>query len=228
MLKSFIVMSASTENFLKTIYCFQKLEARDTKPGSIAKALGISNAAATDMARKLSEKDLLEYRKYQALQLTPKGESLALQVIRKHRLWETFLYRTFDMSLLEIHNEAELLEHATSDRMAEILWNYLDKPSFDPHGDPIPNVYGFVDFEKDSKVLFKAEEDQEYRIIRLVSNDEEFYSFCCDNKIEIGNEIKVAKQYSKNQLTEISIHGRQIVIPKEFSNNIYVTKVNDQ
>ena len=221
-------MSASAENFLKTIYSLCKLEARDTKPGSIAKALGISNAAATDMARKLSEKNLLEYRKYQPLHLTPQGESLALQVIRKHRLWETFLYRTFDMSLLEIHHEAELLEHATSDRMAEILWHYLEKPSFDPHGDPIPNVYGFIDFDKDSKVLFKAEENREYRINRLVSKDDEFYNFCCDHKIEIGNEIKVVKQYTKNQLTEISIHGRQIIIPKEFSNNIYVTVINEQ
>ena len=219
-------MSSSIENFVKTIYSFYKLEARDTKPGSIANALGISNAAATDMARKLSEKNLVEYQKYQPLKLTPKGERLALQVIRKHRLWETFLYRTFNMSLLEIHHEAELLEHSTSDKMVDILWNYLDKPDFDPHGDPIPNVYGSFDFEQGSVVLFKTEENVDYRIIRLVSNDEEFYNFCCDNKIEIDSKIKVVKQYSKNKLTEILIDGRQIIIPKEFSNNIYVKKIN--
>lgn len=217
-----VIMSSSIENFVKTIYRFCKLESRDTKPGSIANALGISNAAATDMARKLSEKNLVEYQKYHPLQLTSEGEKLALNVIRKHRLWETFLYRTFKMSLMEIHTEAEMLEHQTSDRMAEILWNYLGKPGFDPHGDPIPNIDGEMDYEKGSLVLFTADVHREYKIIRLVSNDEEFYNFCCDNKIEIGSTIEVINQYSKNKLTEIVINKRLLVIPKEFSSNVYV------
>lgn len=215
-------MSSSIENFVKTIYRFCKLEARDTKPGSIANALGISNAAATDMAKKLSEKNLVEYQKYQPLKLTPEGEKLALNVLRKHRLWETFLYQTFNMSLLEIHNEAEMLEHETSDRMADVLWNYLGKPSFDPHGDPIPNIEGEIDQQQNSVILFKAKVNCDYKIIRLISNDEEFFNFCCSNKIEIGVTIKVVNQYLKNKLTEISIDERLIVIPREFSSNIYV------
>ena len=215
-------MSSSIENFVKTIYHFCKLEAKDTKPGSIASALGISNAAATDMARKLSEKNLVEYHKYQPLKLTQEGEKLALNVLRKHRLWETFLYRTFNMSLLEIHNEAELLEHQTSDRMADVLWNYLGKPSFDPHGDPIPNIEGEIDNESNNMILFKALKNHSYKIIRLVSNDEEFFNFCSDNKIEIGNTIEVVNQYPKNKLTEILINERLLVISKEFSSNIYV------
>ena len=228
MLKSFICMSASTENFLKTIYSFRKLEARDTKPGSIAKALGISNAAATDMAKKLSVRKLVLYEKYQPLNLTNEGEKIALQILRKHRLWETFLHKTFGMSLLEIHREAELLEHQTSDFMADKLWEYLGKPDCDPHGDPIPDVEGKVHLHKDNQVLYKADVNVLFEIKRLINRDEEFFQFCKGNGIEIGTKLQVVKQYSKNKLTEILIREQKILIPQEFSGLVYVRQISEQ
>ena len=94
-------MSISTDNFIKTIYKHDVDENNDTKPGSIANKLGISNAAATDMAKKLAvRKNLLYYEKYQPLRLTEKGTQLALNILRKHRLWETLLYKLFDVSLI--------------------------------------------------------------------------------------------------------------------------------
>jgi len=221
-------MSASTENFLKTIYCFRKLEARDTKPGSIAKALGISNAAATDMAKKLSVRKLVLYEKYHPLNLTDEGEKIALQIIRKHRLWETFLHRTFGMSLLEIHREAELLEHQTSDYMADKLWEYLGKPDSDPHGDPIPDVEGKIHLHQDNLVLYKADVNVLYEIKRLINRDEEFFQFCKGNGIEIGTELRVVKHYSKNKLTEILIRDQRILIPQEFSGLVYVRRSSKQ
>ena len=137
-------MSVAIENFVKAIYKNDKHDSNDTKPGNIAKKLGISNAAATDMAKKLAEKDLLNYEKYQALQLTDKGEKMALNVVRKHRLWEALLFKMFDMSLHDIHREAELLEHQTSDLLANKISEYLGNPKFDPHGDPIPNELGEI------------------------------------------------------------------------------------
>src|SRR5690606_33049030 len=123
---------------------------QDTKPGNIAKKLGISNAAATDMAKKLAARELLHYEKYQALQLTDKGAKMAINVVRKHRLWEALLFKMFDMSLHEIHREAELLEHQTSDFLAEKISAYLGNPKFDPHGDPIPNADGEITTEDTS------------------------------------------------------------------------------
>jgi len=221
-------MSASTENFLKTIYSYRKLEARDTKPGSIAKALGISNAAATDMAKKLSVRKLVLYEKYQPLNLTDEGEKIALQILRKHRLWETFLHKTFGMSLMEIHREAELLEHQTSDFMADQLWEYLGKPIFDPHGDPIPDVKGKIHSHQDDLVLYKAGVDECYEIRRLINRDEEFFQFCKGNGIEIGTELKVIEQYSKNKLTEILIREQRTLIPQEFSGLVYVRRIGEQ
>ena len=140
-------MSVAIENFVKAIYKNDMQDNNDTKPGNIAKKLGISNAAATDMAKKLATKDLLHYEKYQALQLTEKGTKMALNVVRKHRLWEALLFKMFDMSLHEIHREAELLEHETSDFLANKISEYLGNPKFDPHGDPIPNADGEITTE---------------------------------------------------------------------------------
>ena len=132
-------MSVAIENFVKAIYNNDIQDHHNTKPGNIAKKLGISNAAATDMAKKLASKNLLQYEKYQALQLTEEGTKMALNVVRKHRLWESLLFKMFDMSLHEIHREAEFLEHETSDFLANKISEYLGNPKFDPHGDPIPN-----------------------------------------------------------------------------------------
>ena len=212
-------MSVSVENFIKTIYKYQKLDAFDTKPGSIAKALGISNAAATDMARKLAQRKLVEYRKYQPLGLTFEGEQKALSIIRKHRIWETFLFRVFDMSLLEIHKEAELLEHQTSDFLAEKLWNYLGQPTHDPHGDPIPTVEGAIDFDEGNVILYKADSGVKYEISRLINKDEEFFQFCNDNSI-----VQIINQYKKNKITELLVADRKILIPYEFACQVYVKK----
>jgi DtxR family transcriptional regulator, Mn-dependent transcriptional regulator len=135
-------MSVSIENFIKAIYKQGIHSVADTRLSTIARLLSISNAAATDMARKLAKKGIVNYVKYKPLSLTEYGLNLALNVIRKHRLWESFLYKTLNLSLHEIHREAELLEHQTSDLLAEKIENYLGFPATDPHGDPIPALNG--------------------------------------------------------------------------------------
>ena len=140
-------MSVATENFIKAIYNLGRKHEGDTKPGSIASFLNISNAAATDMAKNLSKKNLVNYEKYKELKLTKEGELLALRIVRKHRLWEALLFKLFNMSLHEIHIEAELLEHQTSDFLAQKMDEYLEFPKYDPHGDPIPDVNGIIHTE---------------------------------------------------------------------------------
>ncbi len=215
-------MSVAIENFVKAIYNNDKHEIKDTKPGNIAKQLGISNPAATDMAKKLAAKDLLHYEKYQSLQLTEKGKKMALNVVRKHRLWEAFLYKMFDMSLHEIHREAELLEHETSDFLANKISAYLGNPKFDPHGDPIPNENGEITTEDHSISLSNAEEGKSYIISRLMSDDKEFFDFCALNGLKYGNAIVVTKQFSKNKMTQITINTNTILLNEDFTNIIYV------
>ncbi len=184
-------MSVAIENFVKAIYKNDQNDINNTKPGNIAKILGISNAAATDMAKKLALKDLLNYTKYQPLKLTKQGEKMALNIIRKHRLWEAFLHKTFDMSLHDIHREAELLEHETSDFLVEKISAYLGNPKFDPHGDPIPNAKGEITTKDLSISLSNTEEGNVYLISRLMSDDKEFFDFCAQNGLKFGNRLTV-------------------------------------
>jgi DtxR family Mn-dependent transcriptional regulator len=218
-------MSVAIENFVKTIYKNNNNDSNDTKPGNIAKKLGISNAAATDMAKKLALKNLLHYKKYQPLQLTKEGERMALNVVRKHRLWESFLHKTFDMSLHDIHREAELLEHETSDFLAEKISAFLGHPKFDPHGDPIPNAQGEITTKDLSIALSNTKEGEKYIISRLMSDDKEFFEFCAQNGLKFGNTILVSKQLTNNKMTQISINGNTILLNEDFTKIIYVNDV---
>nr|WP_321229520.1 metal-dependent transcriptional regulator [uncultured Psychroserpens sp.] len=215
-------MSVAIENFVKAIYNNNNHDIKNTKPGNIAKKLGISNAAATDMAKKLAAKDLLNYEKYQELQLTEKGTKMALNVVRKHRLWEAFLFKMFDMSLHDIHREAELLEHQTSDLLADKISTYLGHPKFDPHGDPIPNADGEITTEDTSISLSEAAEGKTYTISRLMSDDKEFFDFCAQNEIKYRNTLTVSKQFISNKMTQILIGSNTIVLNEDFTKIIYV------
>lgn len=217
-------MSVAIENFVKAIYKNDTNDTNDTKPGNIAKKLGISNAAATDMAKKLASKNLLQYEKYQALQLTDEGTKMALNVIRKHRLWEALLFKLFDMSLHEIHREAELLEHETSNFLADRISEYLGNPKFDPHGDPIPNANGEITTIDTSIPLSSTLEGKTYIISRLMSDDKEFFDFCALNGLKYGNYLLVTKQFSKNKMTQITINNNNIILNEDFTNIIYVNE----
>lgn len=219
-------MSVAIENFVKAIYKNDKNSSNDTKPGNIAKKLGISNAAATDMAKKLAVKNLLHYEKYQELRLTDKGNKMALNVVRKHRLWESLLFKMFDMSLHEIHRESELLEHQTSDFLANKISEYLGNPKFDPHGDPIPNANGDITTTDTSISLANTEEGKTYIIARLMSDDKEFFDFCAQNGLKYGNTVLVSKQFSNNKMTQILINNNTILLNEDFTSIIYVNEHN--
>lgn len=219
-------MSVAIENFVKAIYKNNKHDNHNTKPGNIAKELGISSAAATDMAKKLATKDLLHYEKYKELKLTEKGTKMALNVVRKHRLWESLLFKMFDLSLHDIHREAELLEHQTSDLLADKISEYLGNPKFDPHGDPIPNSDGEITTADTSISLSNTEEGKSYIISRLMSDDKEFFDFCSQHGLKYGNTVLISKQFSKNKMTQIQINNNTIILNEDFTSIIYVNENN--
>lgn len=214
--------STSVENFIKTIYNVERREGVGTKSGSIARELGITNAAATDMARKLAEKKLINYEKYKELKLTNTGEKLAVDVIRKHRLWETFLHRVLGLSLHEIHREAEKLEHATSSFLMEKISAFLGDPLVDPHGDPIPDSQGFFENSTMYLSLSETDENEPYKISRLSSSEEEFFNFCHSHHLLPGTDIKVRKHYLNNTMTEIEINENVLILNSSLANYIFV------
>lgn len=220
-------MSTSIENFVKVVFQFEQNEGLNTRMGTIARALGISNAAATDMSRKLADKNLLHYEKYQQLRLTDGGRKMALHVIRKHRLWEAFLYRVFNLSLHEIHREAEMLEHQTSDFLAEKISNFLGDPDIDPHGEPIPDEHGSMWYRSEQSLLSYATAGYKYEITGLIASEKEFYDFCKTNRLQIGTRLKVLNQFDKVHITEIKSGKRKLMLSREIANIIYVTQIED-
>ena len=219
-------MSVSVENFVKAIYKQNKLAGNDTRLSTLAGILNISNAAATDMARKLAVRQMVNYTKYKPLTLAEKGNELALNVIRKHRLWESFLYRTLNLSLHEIHIEAEQLEHSTSDFLAGEIEKYLGNPSFDPHGDPIPAFNGQIETDQSQTRLSEVKAGQTYQISRLSGSEKEFFDFCKSCDIQIGATVWVEHQYVSQKMTEIKINQKMILLHEDFTNLIFVKPVN--
>ncbi len=219
-------MTVSIENYVKAIYKQSTINGADTKIGTIARLLNISNAATTDMARKLATKGLVVYIKYRPLTLTDTGNKLALNVIRKHRLWESFLYTTLNLSLHEIHREAEHLEHFTSDFLADKIQQFLGNPLTDPHGDPIPAINGDIFSDRAQLELSNAPAGYNYEITRLFSSEKHFFDFCHSNGIMVGANIWIEKQYSPGKMTEIKVNQVKILLNKEFTNVIYVKRMN--
>lgn len=135
--------STSVQNFLKTVYSLQQTMER-VSTNALAEALNISAPSVTDMAQRLEEAQFVDYQKYRGVVLTPAGEHEALKILRRHRLIELYLVEELGYDLGEVHDEAEDLEHAVSDRFIEALAHKLDHPDIDPHGDPIPSVDGSI------------------------------------------------------------------------------------
>lgn len=127
-----------------------------------------------------------------------------------------------NLSLHQIHDEAERLEHLTSDFLADKIDEYLNFPALDPHGDPIPCSDGMETRESDAIVLSKAEIDKDYTIVRLFSSNPNFFDFCAANNIAIGKEIQIKKKFNEMKMIEVSLGEKNLLLNEEFTNIIYV------
>ncbi|WP_462317474.1 metal-dependent transcriptional regulator [Marinilabilia sp.] len=218
-------MSVSTENFLKNIYLLNQ-EGESPVTGSLlAEKLDVSVAAVTDMARKMGRQGLLIYKPYKSLVLSAEGQKLALKVIRKHRLWELFLHKVLDMDLLSVHEEAERLEHHTSEKLIELIYKYLHKPEFDPHGDPIPGRNGVIPSEKGVKPLSKMEEGEKCLIRKLRYRDQEISEMYDRYGIEKDMVFEIKKVFSFDGSIEMqNLNGENITISRKLADSIFCTE----
>lgn len=218
-------MSVSTENFLKTIYLYSSERGTAVTSGQLAEKLNISSAAVTDMARKLGKKGLLRYKPYRSLVLSDEGRMLALKVIRKHRLWELFLHEVLKMDLLSVHEEAERLEHNTSDFLIDEISRYLGEPDFDPHGDPIPGNKGSLPSEPGILPLVEADVGKTYTIKKLRyydSNTSEMYDHY---GLHQNMPVLVLKIFDFDDSIEISTEEKgPLVISRQLAECIYCSE----
>jgi DtxR family Mn-dependent transcriptional regulator len=217
------MISYAEENYLKVIY---KLSAGNklivTK--SIADKIAIKPSSVTDMIKKLAAKRLLNYEKYKGVKLTGKGEMIAVEIIRKHRLWEEFLSVYLGFKWDEVHEIAEELEHIKSDLLINKLDKLLNYPKSDPHGDPIPDSKGVFPFAESIK-LSELESGGTGTVAGLVSRESSFLKYLNDLNIQLGSEINVTNRnsfdLSLEVLIEKSVKGQ---LSQKVSENILIRR----
>ena len=217
-------MSVSIENFVKAIYKLQYDGGEPAHPSKLAAMLGVSNAAITDMARKLNQQKLISYQKYKAIELTEDGKTLALKVIRRHRLWEAFLVEVLEIPWEKVHSEAERLEHETSDFLADEIDRYLGFPTHDPHGGPIPNIKLEVPKIDESQAISLCEEKGIYRIVRITPRSQDMANYFAKQEIALYKEILFEIDEVDNKKS-ITLQNRIIKLTNEIANHIHVVKI---
>lgn len=181
--------SLTIENYVKTIYLIatRRVEGAPAATGEIAQALAVSPGTVTGMLKTLTEAGLITYTPYEGARLTLGGRGLALKVLRRHRLVELFLSETLQMPWDEVHEEAEHLEHAVSDRLVDRIEAHLGYPAVDPHGDPIPRADGSV-AEPPGQPLSDLPPLQRFRIVRVVDQEPTFLRYLTECGIDLGTE----------------------------------------
>ena len=192
------VPSSTVENYLKAIFQAQLHLARkaDLVPmGQLAAALGVVPGTATTMVKALSESGLVKYEPYAGVRLTPPGERLAAMVVRRHRLIELFLVEVMGMSWTEVHDEAEHLEHAVSDRLIERIDEMLGHPAADPHGDPIPDPKGVLE-RRPLEDLMTCPLHVPVTVTRVTDQDPEFLRFVESRDLKPGEVVEVEERDS--------------------------------
>ena len=187
-------LTFTEENYLKAIYSIQhNNDSGEVSVNEIAERMQTRPATVTDMLRKLSEKTLIHYEKYKKLKLSELGTTEALKIIRKHRLWETFLHDKLNFSWDEVHEVAEQLEHIHSPKLIDRLDEYLSYPKFDPHGDPIPDSKGELPFSS-TLLLSKAEVGTEHLIVAVKDTSVSFLQQLERLGLQIGTRLLIMER----------------------------------
>jgi len=216
----------SKEDYLKTIYIFFREYDGKVPMTKIAETLKVSKAAISDMAKKLSKEGYLEHSKYQGINLTEAGEKVALNVLRKHRLWEKFLMDVLDFSWAEVHEIAENFEHHTSEILINKIDDYLGHPEFDPHGAPIPNSRGELPVSPKSFQLGKCKVGEKYKIAQVNDGNKELINYLTQIGIELQAELEVTEKLNFDNSIVILVKGQKQTLSEIVSNNIFVTELN--
>jgi DtxR family transcriptional regulator, Mn-dependent transcriptional regulator len=216
------MLSYTEENYLKALLKIT-LDSNIDEVGTneLATVLLIKPATANNMLKKLKEKELVDYEKYGKITLTSKGKKNAMEVIRKHRLWETFLYEKLEFSWDEVHEVAEQLEHIHSQKLIDKLDKFLDYPEFDPHGDAIPNKKGElkVYFEK---TLADVAVGTSCKMVAVRDNSSSFLQYVVKVGLGINNMITVVSKQEYDAITVIEVNGQRSSVSQKFAENIFV------
>jgi DtxR family transcriptional regulator, Mn-dependent transcriptional regulator len=205
--------SRAVEDFLKAVYALQQNlpETERVSTNALKDVLKISAPSVTDMAQRLVEGRLIDYEKYYGVRLTEEGCTIALRIIRRHRLIELYLVKELGYALQEVHEDAEQLEHAVSDRFIEAIADKLNNPEFDPHGDPIPAADGTMTI-RDLQPLSELPLNTPARIGQLASDNQEMLQYMMDKGFALNQSVMVIERDPFEGPVTIKLDNRRTVI----------------
>lgn len=218
------MMTHSEENYLKAIYHLTVQLEAEVSTNAIAEMMETKASSVTDMLKKLADKALINYIKYQGVSLTEKGRHAAKMIVRKHRLWEVFLVEKLSFTWDEVHDIAEQLEHIKSEQLINKLDDFLGNPTEDPHGDPIPDAQGKI--TKTEKLLLSELAENETAIcVGVKDSSADFLQYLNKQKIALGAVIKVLGRENFDASLHLIINDTPLTVSSKIAGNLYVKRV---
>jgi DtxR family Mn-dependent transcriptional regulator len=218
-------MTLSEEDYIKAIYHLSETENILVATNAIAEQMSTKPSSVTDMIKKLSEKSLVNYKKYQGVSLTEKGRLVALTIVRKHRLWEVFLVDKLNFSWDEVHEVAEQLEHIKSEALIDKLDAHLGYPKVDPHGDPIPTKDGT--FKKSvKKLISQLPVSSEGVCVGVNDSSVAFLKFLDKNRIALGDTFRILDREEFDGSVTIQTRAGAIRISERIASNLFLEIVD--
>ena len=217
-------LSFVEENYLKAIYHLMTEGDGPVTTNAIAESVQTRAASVTDMLKKLSAKNLIDYKKYYGVSMTESGEKAALDVIRKHRLWETFLVEKLNFAWDQVHEVAEQLEHIHSPLLIQRIDALLGYPTHDPHGDPIPSEQGEIS-EQSHILLSELKAGSSATVVAVNDSSPEFLRYLDRIGITIGAHVRIIEKVAFDGSSELRIEeDKSVFISKEVSDNLWITR----
>lgn len=219
-----MMLSQTEENYLKAIYSLAYANPNNVSTTLISEMLKTKASSVTDMIKKLADKDLIHYKKYQGVSLTEIGQKIAVEIVRKHRLWEVFLVNKLNYNWDEVHELAEQLEHIKSDTLTDKLETFLEFPTHDPHGDPIPDKNGNIEHHK-NLMLSSVEIENSCILIGIKDSSDPFLKFLDKLQIQLGSTLKVISKEPFDNSMLVETETSLISISNQISKNLFVKKI---
>ena len=219
--------SITEENYLKALLQLQLNKGNEVGAGTneLAEYLSIKPATANDMLKKLKEKGWVDYKKYGKIFLTTTGKNIAVDILRRHRLWETFLYEKLSFTWDEVHEVAEQLEHIQSVKLIDKIDEMLNFPEFDPHGEIIPDRNGRLQVHF-KKTLDEIAVGENCKMVSVNDNTTAFLQYVVKVGLGLNNTIKVVSKQSFDDTIEIAVNGTMSNVSQRFAKNIFVVCQN--
>lgn len=219
-----MLLSQTEENYLKAIYSLAYANSNKVSTTLISEELKTKASSVTDMIKKLADKNLVHYKKYQGVSLTEIGQKIAVEIVRKHRLWEVFLVNKLNYNWDEVHELAEQLEHIKSETLIDKLEAFLEFPTHDPHGDPIPDKSGNIEHHK-NMMLSSIEIRNSCVVIGIKDSSDPFLKFLDKLQIQLGSTLKVVSKEPFDNSMLVETATGSISISNQISKNLFVKKL---